>query len=323
MYKLSKLLIHKSQESFFLALELYNKPTIGYRIESFSILFSNAWELMLKAHLLEQNNGKKIIIYKRKQRNKKRESISLAEALNKVFFNTNDPVRKNIEYIAEIRNEASHLIIKELNPFFSRAFQIGVFNYMSSLLSWFRININEQLNPGFLSFISDKDKINDIAILRAKYNKEDFQSILSWVKKFKELEKVGAVLSIDHTVSIVKNPKDAEYIISAGKTGEEIAVIQKLREPDASHPFSRTNAIYEINKSLKKEFKINEYDFEAYVYVKGYKKNNNEYYYKGKFSGASQYSQKFVDECVQDINSDISKIANYKEQYKNRLKLGV
>ncbi len=38
-------LIHKSVEAMVLALEIVNKPSIGYRLESFLFLFINAWEL--------------------------------------------------------------------------------------------------------------------------------------------------------------------------------------------------------------------------------------------------------------------------------------
>ena len=45
-------LINKSTEAFCMAIELYNKPTIKYRVEGFALFICNAWELMLKAHML-------------------------------------------------------------------------------------------------------------------------------------------------------------------------------------------------------------------------------------------------------------------------------
>lgn len=54
-------LIEKSKEAFVMAVEIYNKPSIKYRIEGFSFFICNAWELMLKAHLI-----KKSICYLRK-----------------------------------------------------------------------------------------------------------------------------------------------------------------------------------------------------------------------------------------------------------------
>lgn len=323
MQRLNKILLSKSQESFLLALELYNKPTISYRAESFSILFSNAWELLLKAYILKQNSGKRAVIFRKKQKGKKRESLSLDECLNKVFLNVNDPVRKNIEYISEIRNEAAHLIIQELDPYFSRAFQVGVINYIDQLLDWFAIDLNKRLNPGLVSLISNRDKVKDIASLKSKFNKEDFDVISSWIKKFNELEKLGdkAVLSIEHTVAIVKNPKNADYVISAGDNAKEkVAIIQKTKNPDTSHPFNRKSAIAEIKKNLPRGSRFNEYDFEAYVYCKGYKKtSNNDYYYKGRYSGAGQYSQQFIDECIQEIKTSENLLSECKARYKKYL----
>ena len=47
MEKLEDKLVEKSIEAFIVGLELYNKPTIKYRIEGFSFFIVNAWELML------------------------------------------------------------------------------------------------------------------------------------------------------------------------------------------------------------------------------------------------------------------------------------
>lgn len=51
-------LIDKSIESFLMAIEVYNKPTIHYRIEGFSMFICNAWELLLKAHMMNTQGGK-------------------------------------------------------------------------------------------------------------------------------------------------------------------------------------------------------------------------------------------------------------------------
>ena len=45
-------LLEKSQEAFIMAIEIYNKPTLKYRVEGFSFFICNAWELLLKAYLI-------------------------------------------------------------------------------------------------------------------------------------------------------------------------------------------------------------------------------------------------------------------------------
>ena len=46
-------LIDKAKEAFMMAIEVYNKPSIRYRVEGFSFFVCNAWELMLKAHMMK------------------------------------------------------------------------------------------------------------------------------------------------------------------------------------------------------------------------------------------------------------------------------
>ena len=49
-------LLDKSINSMLSAIEIYNKPNFSYREETFAILAVNAWELILKAHLLKSCN---------------------------------------------------------------------------------------------------------------------------------------------------------------------------------------------------------------------------------------------------------------------------
>ena len=84
MRRLSKKLLAKSTDAFVMAIEVYNKPTIQYRIEGFSFFYINAWELLLKARIIETTK-KENSIYKKKERNKKRISISLRDCLGVVF----------------------------------------------------------------------------------------------------------------------------------------------------------------------------------------------------------------------------------------------
>ena len=82
MIDTKELLISKSIESFLLALEIFNKPTIKYRAEGFSFFICNAWELMLKAHLL--NKG--ISIFYKDNQNR---TLALNDVLGKIYTDKN------------------------------------------------------------------------------------------------------------------------------------------------------------------------------------------------------------------------------------------
>lgn len=324
MRKLTRRLLKKSNASFLLALELFNKPTIEYRAEAFSILFTNAWELLLKAYIYEQSGGRKLSIFRRKKPRQKRESITIDECISEVFSNDNDPVKRNVEYISEIRNEAVHLIINELDPYFSRVFQSGVINYMDYLYKWFGISMDEQLKSGLISLVSDREKILNPALLKGRYNKEDIFSILGWVQKFKDLKKLGekATLSLTHTVAIIRNPKKADFVLSAGQKGQRFAlVLEKTKDYDQTHPYNRTSAMKEIESRLRRGIKFTTYDFTAYCFVRRIRKTNkNDYYWKGKYSGSGQYSSKLIEELVTAVNANPRDLEKWRSRYSQRRK---
>ena len=83
-------LVNKSIEAFILGLEIYNKPTIRYRIEGFSFFICNAWELMLKAELL--NRGESIYFSNAPDR-----TLSLENVLQRIYTNIYTRIRLNLE----------------------------------------------------------------------------------------------------------------------------------------------------------------------------------------------------------------------------------
>ena len=73
-------MLDKSEEAFLMAIEIYNKPTIKYRLEGFSFFICNAWELLLKAKML--CDGKSIYYFDKPNR-----TISLSNCVSVVFTN--------------------------------------------------------------------------------------------------------------------------------------------------------------------------------------------------------------------------------------------
>ena len=68
-FDLKKRLVEKSIEAYVLALETINRLTIQYRLETFCYLICNAWELLLKAKILEDEGKPDSIYYKEQQGN--------------------------------------------------------------------------------------------------------------------------------------------------------------------------------------------------------------------------------------------------------------
>ena len=98
------------------AIEIYNKPTVEYREQTFALLATNAWEILLKARLVQLGQGKIQTIYRRKSGSRQYErdkatnepiTISLSQAINRVGLPLE--VKANIQGIIVTRNKAAHL----------------------------------------------------------------------------------------------------------------------------------------------------------------------------------------------------------------------
>ena len=101
-----------------MGLEIYNKPTIKYRIEGFSFFICNAWELMLKAHLINRD-GKSSIYYS----SDSDRTISLSDTISLIYTDKRQPLRINLEEILDLRNTSTHLITEDDEIMFAPFFQ--------------------------------------------------------------------------------------------------------------------------------------------------------------------------------------------------------
>lgn len=318
MKRLSRQLLNKSQEAFLLSLEIYNKPTIQYRLESFCFFFTNAWELLLKAYLLEGTKSEKSIFYP-KEKNKPRKSITLRDALKRIFTNEKDPVRKNVEGIADLRDSATHLVVSELETIYVGLFQAGVLNYLEKLKEWFGVNVADKISPAMLSLIFDIGKVNPI-LLRKKHGREiaDF-----FANKSNEIEGNISTLSdkkycisVEYKLALVKNPKDADITLSAGPQGKfSGTVIEIPKDPSLTYPYRQIDCINQVKAKIAQGIVFNSYDFQAILH-KDKIRGNNKYHYCYKAFGSNSYSPELIDYIVNKINSNQNYLVDARAWFK-------
>lgn len=317
MKKLTKRLLKKSQDAFLLSLEIYNKPTINYRIESFCFFFTNAWELLLKAKILEDEKNLSSIFYK-KVKGDQRRSLSLRDSIKKVFPNEEDPIRKNIEDITGLRDSATHLIIEELDALYTSLFQAGVLNYVNLIKNWFGIDIIKKTSPAMLSLIFDLRDIHP-QLLKKKYNKEIINFFL---KKQEEISSNSEKLkdkryniSIEYKVALVKNPKEADIVLFPGQEGTTKGILIEVpKDPALTHPNRAMDCINKIKEQIDKKIKFNQYDFQSILFKENIR-GNPKYHYNFKTTGANTYSNNFVNFVVNKIKNNPLYLKNTREHY--------
>ncbi|RAG47631.1 DUF3644 domain-containing protein, partial [Burkholderia multivorans] len=134
MIDIKEQLIGKSIEAFILGLEIYNKPTIRYRIEGFSFFICNAWELMLKAEMMNRQES----IYFKDSPDR---TLSLEAVVKKIYSDVNTRVRLNLERIIELRNISTHFITEDYELKYAPLFQACVLNFVNEMQRFHQVII--------------------------------------------------------------------------------------------------------------------------------------------------------------------------------------
>ena len=138
-----------AREALLAAIEIYNKPNVEYREQTVSFLLVNAWEVLIKARIVQQKGGKIQSIYQRKRnsshfekRNGEFLTIEIWGALNRSGLP--EEVRSNIGGIIKIRNRATHLgvLVPELKKVILEFSTASVQNFVRAYANWFGESID-------------------------------------------------------------------------------------------------------------------------------------------------------------------------------------
>ena len=323
---LAKALLKKSRDNMMLALELYNRPSLENKLDGFVMLFSTSWEQLLKAMLIEKDGEESI--YRAASKKGVRETISLRVALEKLFKG-NDKIRKNIETIADWRDNAVHLLMPELQGLASRIFQSGVLNYSAKFEQFSGTPFLQSQHSGMLSLVGDF-KLPPASVLKTFYGNAANEILGLAATVEKEIEDSNDIeFAIPINVSLVY-AKDGKTIIAnaSGKTDDlqnlkNALIVKKTVNPEESHPLTQASAIKEINKKLTAKFDENKLSrclvsknaktgiptfnsncFQACLQKLKWKDGNNEYHFYQSIANRRLFSPASVDEIVKRVSQN-------------------
>ena len=244
-------LVQKSQEAFIVGIEIYNKPTIRYRVEGFSFFICNAWELLLKAYMIKKH-GKDSIYYSDSGQTK-----SLSVCIKTVFTNDKDPLRRNLEKIIELRNTSTHYITEEYEQIYVPLFQSCVLNYINKLLQYFEVDITEKLGSNFLTLSVKMNELTPESV-KARYPKEIADKIIHAMSNIGQtinmVDNNKYAIPVRHDYYITKNKKQATASFTIAKDANHAAfIIKELRDMKKACPHRAKDCIEIINKKIQKE----------------------------------------------------------------------
>ncbi len=319
MENISTRLLAKSQEAFIMAIELYNKPTIKYRVEGFSLFICNAWELMLKAHMIN-TFGPESIYY----RDNPNRTLTLENCIQKVFTNNKDPLRLNLEKIIELRNTSTHFITEEYEMVYVPLFQSCVFNFNEKMMAFHSVDMTTLIPQNFLTLSTSMKALDESEII-AKYPEEIATKLLDAKNNLDELSdgnNAKFAIRIEHFHYITKKKEAATSFVGIDNSADaKVKIVKELKDPNNTHKYTAKLCINTIRERLSKEnivliyndneVKFNSFHFQNFVKHFGLKENEKFCYVHKQFSQPQySYSQQAVDFIFDELKKDPKNILN-------------
>lgn len=306
--KTSDILIEKATNALISSIEIYNKPDFKYREENFAILIINAWELLFKAKILEDNNNNKKELYikdyplkkdgekskryifkKTRANNYLTKSIISCINILKSKGEIDEIIESNILTILEIRDNATHFY----NPSSRLAQDIhevasaSVRNFIYLLNDWFERGLdhyNLYLLP--LSFLGEKH-INVTNLHQEETKLLDYISRKKKEHPYNENLPCNYVLYIDVTFSkkskgiagikLTNDPNATPVILSTEELEKKYPLDYYTLVEKCKERYSDFTANQNFHNLRKKYFKNLRYCYPYYPNLK--KAGNPKIYY--------------------------------------------
>lgn len=319
MEDLTKHLTEKSIEAFILGLEIYNKPTIKYRIEGFSFFIVNAWELMLKATLLKR--GENIYFPDKPDR-----TLSVENVVRKVYTDKNTRIRLNLEKIIELRNISTHYITEDYEIKYAPLFQACVLNFVNEIQRFHNIDITEHIAQNFLTISAQYAPLSNEEI-RVKYSPEIAEKFIKQANEIDvltmEYNSDKFAIDIRQNLYITKKKHEADFVVGIDSRADaKVSIVKDLKDPSDTHKYSYKNVITAVQERLKKKnIKLGyNHGFTQYVLnliIDFYNiKQDTRYSYEHIIGNQHSftYSQQFVDFIIAEIEKNPH---NFVESLKN------
>ena len=276
----ARALLDKSIGATLAAMEIYNKPDFHYREEAFAILTVNAWELLLKARILQIDGNKitSIIKYERRQkadgalstkqyrktnRSGNYSTISLFQAYdllkNEYGDKIDELVRKNLDALVEVRDNSVHFLNKDflLKKKIQELGTASLKNYMNLVIQWFGTDLSKYnffIMP--LSFIRDFHTAKNLSL--CSHEKKLIKFVEKLQNNVNDDETKDFNLALEVDVQLKRAKSSSTAVTSVAISNDPTATSIKLSEEDIreKYPWDYTILTTRLKKRYT-DFKIN------------------------------------------------------------------
>lgn len=292
--------------------DVYNRPNMRYRDESFVILLVNAWELLLKAIL---SKAKQRVFYPKRPDSPYR-SLSVSDALVRVesYFPPGVPYKptaENLRLLIQYRDSAIHFYNRVgMGSLVYGLSQTAIVNYRDMAAAIFGRDIAGEITLSLLP-LSIAPPVDPIVFLRERASSKAEGPVERFSRGVRDLvseleadgEDTGRFFTT-FSVHLVSTKKiasaDLVVGVSGGTTGSgPPLLVSKTVDPNKTHPYRESDVIGRKGGprglSLKiGSFKVGQIQFRALV--KFYDaKSKLEYCWRDETGAITRYSPAWID----------------------------
>lgn len=223
MKNITEVLLENSKSAIIGCIELHNKPIFTYRYEVCIILAINAWELLLKAYIA-QNNPEVKLIQKDGHSKPFEDCVAFVSSkLGKKFL----AIEENLNRLYDFRCHIIHFYKENIDPILYSLLHKNILFYNSFLKEEFNTDLSEDthlmlLPIGFRPFASPVDFLSK----ESEYSESSIpvkmfiQSIIESTNKLND-ESIEDTILTGFNMAIINENRITNADIIAGITKEE------------------------------------------------------------------------------------------------------
>jgi len=314
LYGSYKKLLGNSISAISAAIEIYNKPKMDYRDETFVVLLVNGWELVLKA-LLSKNKQK---IFYKKKRNEPYRTYSISSALKhtQLLFPSSidyEATSANLNLLIKFRDNIIHYYNEpgmSINIYLLA--QTSIVNYRDLLKKAFNYDLSKEITlallPLALSAPIDPIEFVNIRAGDASSSREvrEFcnalkQTVIDLENTCNDTARLITYFKVN--LQSEKKIKSSDFVIGIdGKATGKPVYVNKFITPNESHPLRRMDIITSRSKPDEEpgmKLTVGGNLLTSHIFdkiVKHYKiKQQEKYCWKEENGYITKYSYTFVD----------------------------
>lgn len=268
--KSSYKLLEKSLSAALLAIELYNKPNIEYREESFSMLMINAYELLFKSKIIDDTrNIRNIYVYEKKKLtndiSSKREYIKrnrIGEPMTKGILNVMHTLKsqkkitqniyENILLLIEIRDNSVHFLNNNslLKYKLYTICVANIKNYYKLIEKWYN-NFNLENYNFFITPINFSGVDENVDTLNLEVAQRNFINYINLASSAADATDEFHIC-IKTELKFLKVETDEALLIQYAKEGKKINVELNDKLFGKMYPLNHK----EMTKKYKNKYKL-------------------------------------------------------------------